>query len=174
VTLHLRSVDIYLYFCAVVICSLGATGCYSFTGASVPQHWKSIAIPLFEDESNYGQPALRERITNLLIEKFQRDNTLVLSNRSSSTVEMKGTIISIEADQPIAVSQGTQAARLQVTIKARVSLTDHTTKKETWNKTFTAAGDYLPSGGPVAREAGLEQAVEKLTDDVLLETLSAW
>ena len=163
-----------LYFCLVAVSAAIFGSCYSFTGASVPQHWNSIALPLFEDESSYGQPALREKITNVLIEKFQRDNTIAISDRAAASVEMKGTITSVEADQPLAVSQGTQAARLQIILRASVTLYDNTLKKQAWNKTFSATGDYAPSGGLSEREAGLQKAIEKLTDDVLLETVSAW
>ncbi len=163
-----------LYFWCVVASAFAVSGCYSFTGASVPKHWKSIAVSLFEDESQYGQPALREKITNLLIQKFERDNTLLISSPASTTLEMKGTITSIEADQPIALSQGSQSTRLQLTIKARVSLTDKTMNKEAWSKTFTATADYAASGGLQERESGMQQAIEKLTDDILLETISAW
>ena len=171
----LRSFWIFLYLCPVFLCAALIGGCaYSFTGASVPAHWKSIAIPLFDDESNFGQPSLREDLTNRLIEKFQQDNTLQLTDRQSATVELRGVIISIIADQPIAVAQGAQASRLQITLKTRVKLIDRSTNKEVWNKDFTATGDYPAASGPDGRQLGLETAMENMTDDLLLETVSAW
>ncbi len=170
----LRALRISLYFCLLLMCAPLVNGCYSFTGASVPQHWTSIAIPLFEDESGFGQPALRETVTNDLITKMQRDNTLTLADRGSASIELIGKITSVEADQPLAVAQGTQASRLQVVIKATVSLFDRTQQRQAWSKSFTAYGNYSPAGGAADRELGLAQAVEKLTDDILLETISAW
>jgi len=117
---------------------------------------------------------LREDLTNTLITKVQRDNTLFLAEPATASVEMTGKITAVDADQPIAVSQGTQAARLQVIIKAEVTLYDKVLGKQAWKKTFTATGDYAPSGGTSEREDGIQQAVEKLTDDLLLETISAW
>jgi hypothetical protein len=162
------------YFCLVVACAFTWSNCYTFSGASVPQHWKSVTIPLFEDESNFGQPALREKVTSLLIEKFQRDNTLQVTDRGNASVELRGKIIAIEADQPTAVAQGTQASRLRVDVKVSVILFDNQLKKQAWSKTFSASGDYAPSGGTTERDAGLQKAIEKLTDDLLLETISAW
>jgi hypothetical protein len=171
----LRSFWIILYLGPVFFCAALIGGCaYSFTGASVPAHWKSIAIPLFDDESNFGQPSLREDLTNRLIQKFQQDNTLQLADRQSANVELRGVIISIIADQPIAVSQGAQASKLQLTLKTRVKLIDHKTNKEVWNKDFTATGDYSAASGPDGRQLGLETAMENMTDDLLLETVSAW
>jgi len=162
------------YVCLVVFCVCTCSSCYTFTGASVPQHWNTIFVPLFEDESSYGQPALREKATNQFIEKLQRDNTLKLGERSSASVELRGKILSVVADQPIAVSQGAQASRLRVEVKLSAILYDNVLKKQAWTKTFTATGDYAPSGGMTEREAGLQQAIDKLTDDLLLETISAW
>jgi hypothetical protein len=170
-SLHARKYS--LYFCLVPVCACLWTACYTFSGASVPQHWSSIAVPLFDDESNFGQPALRERMTALLIEKFQRDNTLQLSDRTDASVTLRGKITAI-TDQPAAMAQGVQATSFRVEVKVSATLTDNVLKKQAWNKTFSAYGDYDPSGGATAREAGIQLAMEKLTDDLLLETISAW
>jgi hypothetical protein len=170
----LRAFQISLYFCWLLATALSTAGCYSFTGASVPQHWKSIAIPLFDDESGFGQPALRETVTNELILKTQRDNTLQIADRATASVELNGRITAVEADQPIAVSEGAQASRLQIVVKTSVTLTDKVRQRQVWSKTFTASGTYAPSGGATERDAALNQAVDKLTDDILLETISAW
>ena len=162
------------YFCLVVFYTCACSSCYTFTGASVPPHWTTIYVPLFEDESSYGQPALREKVTNLFIEKLQRDNTLKLGEPNAASVELRGKILSVLADQPIAVSQDNRASRLSVEIRLSVLLYDNVLKKQAWTKTFSATGDYAPTGGIDQREAGLQLAVDKLTDDLLLETLSAW
>lgn len=172
--IFLPTLKISLYFCLVLACACTCSTCYTFSGASVPQHWKSIAVPLFDDESSFGQPALRERITALLVEKLQRDNTLQITDRSNASVELTVKIVSITADQPIAVAQGVQATRLRIEIRTSAVLTDNVLKKQVWSKTFSAFGDYAGGGGASERETGLQQAMEKLTDDLLLETISAW
>ena len=50
---------------AVAVFTAGIAGCaYSFTGASVPSHLKTVAIPLVDDQSGFGEPGLREYFTN--------------------------------------------------------------------------------------------------------------
>ena len=39
---------------------------YSFTGAAVPTHLKTIAVPVADDRSGAGEPGLRELLTNQL------------------------------------------------------------------------------------------------------------
>jgi outer membrane lipopolysaccharide assembly protein LptE/RlpB len=163
------------YFYIVLTCAVLCAGCaYSFTGASVPEHWKSIAIALFDDESSYGQPSLRENLTNMMIEKMQQDNTLRLADQSSASIELRCVITSVLPDQPISVAQGTQASRLQIRMTVRATLIDNSNNKEVWSKNLSASGDYPASSGLSGREAGLRQAMENLTDDLLLETVSAW
>lgn len=172
---HLRCFRNYLYFCCItVVVAHGVIGCYSFTGASVPQHWKTIAVPLFDDESNYGEPGLRERMTNAIIQKVQRDNTLQLADRPAADVVMVGTITSINADEPVAVTQGERAGRFRLRITVKVSLHDKVQKKQVWEKQFSAYGDYNASTGASQKEIGLQAAIDKLSDDLVLETISGW
>ena len=172
---NLRSFPISLYLCFTMAVALIAGGCaYSLSGAAVPQHWKTIAIPLFDDESNYGQPSLREDLTNLMIRKFQLDNTLRTSERSEASVELQGRIVSVIADKPIAVTGGDQASLLQVTIKVQATLIDKVQNKQVWKKDFTANGDYSATGGLAERNQGIQIALDNLTEDLLLAAVSAW
>ncbi|HTR98852.1 MAG TPA: hypothetical protein VML00_03820, partial [Bacteroidota bacterium] len=60
-------------------------GCvYSFTGASVPAHLKTVAIPLVDDQSGFGEPGLREKFTNELIQLFTSDNSLEVVDRGTA------------------------------------------------------------------------------------------
>ena len=64
-------ISVYFSFFMVI------AGCtYSFKGGSVPPHLKTIAIPLVEDQSAYGDPALRKSFTDQLVNLFTNDNTL--------------------------------------------------------------------------------------------------
>jgi hypothetical protein len=164
-----------VYFCFAIISALTFGGCmYSFTGAAVPEHWKSIAIPLFEDESTFGQPSLRENLTNTLISKVQKDNTLRFGDRANASVELRGRITNVLADKPLAVSTSEQASRYQVIISVSAELYDNVKKKQVWSKTFQATGEYDASAGTSGRDEGVSKAIEKLSDDLLLETISTW
>jgi Lipopolysaccharide-assembly len=172
--IYLRPVQNTLYFYVVVLVTLMMSGCwYSFTGASVPPHWKSISIPIFEDDSNYGQPSLPEDLTNALITKVQRDNTLQLADGKAASVELTARITAVIADKPIAVEQGAQATQMQVDITVEATLFDNVKNKQVWKKSLSAFGTYA-AGALSEREAGLTEAVDKLTDDLLLEIISAW
>jgi TolB-like protein len=144
------------------------------SGAAVPAHWRTIFIALFEDDSNFGQPGMREDLTNQLISRFQRDNTLQVSDRTSANVELSGRITSVIADQPVAVVSGAEASRMQVTVRVQVTLFDRTQNRQVWKKDFSALGDYAAGGGIVERNTGIQLALENVSNDILLETVSAW
>ena len=70
----------------ITVTVLNFNGCciYSFTGASVPEHLKTIAIPIADDRSGGAEPGLREKLTEVLTQKFIDDNTLQVTDKSIS------------------------------------------------------------------------------------------
>jgi Lipopolysaccharide-assembly len=148
-------------------------GCYSFTGASVPSHLKTIAIPLLDDQSGFGEPNLREDITTALINAFTSDNTLSIADRSSADAVLEGVILPIK-DGPLVVTGGEQVTTNRITISVKMTFQDLKLRKKVWEKTYTNTGDYDPGGGFTAREGGITEATRKITDDVVLDTVSGW
>ena len=149
-------------------------GCmYSFTGASVPPHLKTVAIPLVDDQSGLGEPGLREKFTTELIQLFTTDNSLEVADRGASDSILEGTILSV-TDAPAVVAQGEQVTRRRVTVTARFAFQDMKQRKKLWDKNFSNWGEYDSGGGLSQRQAGLQEALRKITEDVLLETVSGW
>ena len=60
--------------------TIGFAGCgyYSFTGATIPAHLETIAIPLVEDRSIGGPAGLNQQLTDLLIDRFAGRTRLTL------------------------------------------------------------------------------------------------
>jgi hypothetical protein len=161
-------------FVAALSMAMLAGGCaYSFTGASVPAHLKTVAIPLVDDQSGFGEPGLREKFTTEIVQLFTADNSLEVSDRNTADSIIEGAIISI-SDAPAVVSQGELVTRRRVTVSARFTFQDKKLRKKVWEKTFSNWGDYDSGGGLSQRQAGLQEAMKKIAEDVLLETVSGW
>lgn len=161
---------------AAVLWCLGicfGVGCYSFTGASVPAHLKTIAIPLVDDQSNLGEPGLREQLTTELTTLFLNDNTLQVADRTAADAILEGVIVSV-ADAPAVVQQGEQVSKRRITMSARFTLQDMRKRRAMWDRTFSNWGDYDSGGGLSQRQTGLREAIKKISEDVLLETVSGW
>lgn len=155
-----------------VIAVTGA-GCYSFTGSSVPAHLSTIAIPLVDDQSGFGEPGLRELCTTELTTQFIADNSLQVTDRTTSDSILEGVITRV-TDAPSSVGQGEQVRQRRITVYGRFVYRDMKLRKVVWEKTFSNWGDYDSGQGLSQRQTGLQEAVRKLTSDVLLETVSGW
>jgi hypothetical protein len=148
-------------------------GCYSFTGSSVPLHLRTIAIPLFDDQSGSGEPNLREVLTNKLIERFRQDNSLEIADRTTADAILEGTI-EIAATKPLVVTAGETVSKNRFTLEVKVMYQDMKLKKKIYEKKFSQIGDYDIGSGVEGRQRGIDAAIEKIADDILLETVSGW
>lgn len=158
------------------LCILGlilVSSCYSFKGGSVPVHLKTLAVPLLDDQSGSGEPGLREKITNRLVERFRQDNSLQVVDRARADAVLEGTIVSSQ-DEPYVVAQGETVTKWRITLTVKASFQDMKLKKSMWEKQFSNFSLYDATAGPAARQAGFTAAIEKVTEDIVNESVSGW
>src|SRR5665647_1173892 len=146
---------------------------YSFTGASVPSHLKTISIPVADDRSGAGVPGLRELFTTMLTQKFIDDNTLRVSDRVNANASLDCTISSY-SDAPAVVTGGNNVATRRITIGIQVIYKDLVKRKKIFEQTFSNYGDYTGNGGLTEKNAAINIAVDKITEDILLAAVSGW
>lgn len=150
------------------------SGCsYSFTGSSVPPHLKTIAVPLFDDQSGVGEAGLREMFTNRVIDRFVRDNSLSIADRKEADSMLECAILTVR-DEPAVISRGETVSKLRLTVIVKASYHDLKLRKRVWEKQLSNWGDYDLGGGPSGRQSAINTAIEKLSEDLLLETVSGW
>ncbi len=162
---------------AVLALALLAGGCYSFTGSSVPEHIKSVALTTFEDQSGFGEPGVREKFSRKLVELFTGDNNLEIGDKTNADSILEGAITAIR-DEPAVITAGdrttgerTTSRRVTVTVHA--VYTDMKLRKKVWERDFSQMGEYAP-GGSNARTAAVQIAIDKISEDILIETVSGW
>jgi len=146
---------------------------YSFRGAAVPQHLKTIAIPIADDRSGAGEPGLRELLTDQLTQKFIDDNTLQVTERTNADAVLECTVTSL-SDAPSVITAGENVTSRRVTISIKVIYRDLVQRKTIFDKSFSNYGEY-PSGGSIdERRGAIETAIDRITEDILLDTVSGW
>lgn len=150
-------------------------GCsYSFTGASVPPHLESIAIPLAKDVTSSGEANLRENFTNELINKFIDDNTLQVTDKTNADALLECTIQSI-SDAPAIVSENDEVDSRKITISVKVLYRDLVKRKTIFDRSFSNFSTYLTEDDFItARNNAIENAIDKLAEDILLGVVSNW
>ena len=163
----------FLVSSIIMYCSFLIAGCtYSFKGGSVPPHLKTIAIPILEDQSAFGDPTLRDTFTKQLVNIFTTDNTLQLTNSNTADCMLEGVITDVK---DAAVLQGVeQVAQRRMTVTVRMTFTDLKLRKKVWEKSFSSWGEYPSGGGLTQRNDGVIEAVRKLTEDILNDTVAGW
>jgi hypothetical protein len=159
---------------AAVLPGVLLAGCYSFTGASVPSHLATIAIPVVDDRSGFGNPGLREVMTRELTDLFISDNSLEVADRTVSDSILEGVITGV-TDAASVVGEGETVSSRRVTVQAKFTFQDMKLRKKVWEKTFSNWGDYETTGDIFAlQQSALQEAVRKISEDVLLQTVSGW
>lgn len=85
----------------LVLLSVAGCSCpYSFTGASIPAHLKTLAIPYASDQSGSGEPMLSQNFTNTLTRKFTDDNSFIITDKTKSDAVLECAIVGISDNPP--------------------------------------------------------------------------
>lgn len=157
----------------VLLLIVACSGCYSFTGASIPAHIKTIAVPLADDVSGFGQSEVRQSLTDLLIQKFAREGSLQVTNRTRSDAIVEVTITSI-ADENAGVRANEQLTTKRVTITVDVVYRDQKKQKDFWQRSFAQSADYQIEQNLAGLRNALQAAEEKIAEEVFLSVISNW
>ena len=159
----------------VILSGLFLISCsYSFTGASVPEHLKSISIPIAKDKSGSGEPLLSDKFTIELTTKFEDDNTLRVDDKVKANAILECTILAL-SDAPAIVSSGEDVSSRRITIRVKVVYKDFVERKTVFDRNFSNFGDYVNQGDiQTVRGQAIDTALDKITEDILLAVVSNW
>jgi hypothetical protein len=155
----------------LLILAVQIAGCaYSFKG-SLPSYIHNVAIPLFDDNTAY--PNIRENLTNLVIEGFTNDNSLRITSEAEADIVVSGTIQSI-IQKAAVLSAGETVESYQMHVNVKVKCEDVKNNKTMWEKTLSAFGTMGGSASQDERDEALQQAIVKISEDILNNTLANW
>lgn len=164
----LRILPLSLPLCAVLVWS----GCYSFTGGSVPPHLKTISIATVADRSSFGQPLWREVATQLLIERFRNDNTLQLVDRNGDA-ELRAAITTI-TEEPVTLRAGEVERERKIRVSVDAEYFDAVKNRRVWQRAFTSEQFFPVAQAATARDQAIRTALEQIAGDILLAVISDW
>ncbi len=165
-----------LFVIFIVIGLSGCAGCpYSFTGASVPPHINTIAIPMFDDQSGFGEPQLRELLTSEVTQRFERDGNLRIAGRNEADSILDGVITRVSDEISVVEGRADRASVQRITISVRIAWQDVVERRVIFENTVSNWGEYdVAVGGPAQRQEGIDEAIRKLSEDILLATIARW
>ncbi len=161
-----------------MLCAAAAllSGCwfYSFSGASLPAHLETLAVPLFEDRSRSGQPNLAETLTDNLIDRFVRQTRFSLADEPDADAILQGHIERYR-NEPASVSGQERAALNRITITVSARYYDQKQTNELMpQRTFSAFSEYDPAEGLDQEAAAIEDALAQISEDIFSAATSNW
>ena len=149
-------------------------GCYSFSGASLPVHIKTIAIPVFEDHSGAGVASFRAELTKALVNRVESQSALrVTPSITRADALLEGVIISF-SDAPSQLSSTTERAlKNRVTLVVQVTLADRANKRLIFSQSSVGFADY-PVGNSAAQQEAIRFSLNQISDDIFDRIVSGW
>lgn len=163
---------------AVLLLTVGSlTGCsfYSFSGASIPSHLETIAIPIAQDNSSSPFNALGTRLTDVLTDRFVDRTSLSLTTNDADADALLTARIERYTNRPTGVSGEERATTNQVTIRVRVRYVDQVNDEELVNQTFSGVANYNPvEAGLAGEEQASRLALQNVADDIFTNATSNW
>ncbi len=167
--------DRIFFFFVLLTVSFFLKGCgfYSFTGASIPPEAETISVSYFPNHAQVIQPALSQRFTETLQDKFMRQTSLNLLE-SNGDLHFEGAITGYTT-QPVSIQAGDVAAQNRLTISVRVIFENHYDPDSSFERTFTRYYDY-PSTMSLSQieDQAIERISEELADDIFNASVVHW
>lgn len=164
-----RHVLITVFFFIGTMLFLIKCGSYSFSGSTIPAHIKTVAVPLFEDET--AEIGIDQSLTDGLIDAITQDNTLKVSGPRGGDSIIKGTILRVE-ERAGQYDESETASDFRVTLTVKIVFEDVQKRKTLWEETFRHWGSY--DNSETTRDDGIQEATEKIITDIVNRMVSGW
>ncbi|NTU54225.1 MAG: LptE family protein [Chlorobiaceae bacterium] len=149
-------------------------GCYSFSGASLPPHLQTVAVPLFDDSSQAGIAGFRETVTRSLSGKLEAESSLSLEpDPARADAVLKGVIVSY-TDEPSQLGGSTErAVTNRITMVIKAVFEDRVKKTGLFTQSFVGFADYT-SGNYDAQQSAIQSAIDMAVEDLFNRMISNW
>ena len=148
---------------------LPACGVYSFTGATIPEHLRTVAVPLAEVEARGVVPGLDQAVTDALVERFADQTRLTLEPDEEAADAVVRATIERYVVTPVAATSDELASLNRVTVALGVVYRDRVEDRERLARTFSASADYDP-----AEAEAVAALVVQLADEAFTAATSDW
>ena len=171
---------IYKQILIVTICSIMTISCgiYSFTGSSIPIGVETFQVNYFENSAGGKpgstiEPGLDRDFTIALQDLIVNQTSLNLVNEGGDII-YSGDIVEYSVT-PMAATAEIKAAQNRLTMAVMVSYENMLNEEDNIEKRFSFYYDF-PGNLQVydIKDAALEEIFERITQDILNETLAKW
>jgi hypothetical protein len=151
-------------------------GCGYALSSKTNPHIKTIAVPLFQNESL--EKGIEETLTGEIIDVLQENRTLTLTKEKNADSVLHGKILEYQR-APYSYDQNETVQEYKITIILSAEYEDRVKRKILWSEprllgwsTYSVVG--TPGSG-ASDEAGAQLlAIRKLAEDLKTRTVEGW
>jgi hypothetical protein len=155
--------------------SLSGCTVYSFSGANIPSHLETIAIPIAQDNTSNPVNRLGTTLTDLLTDRFVDRTSYSLTTNDEGADALLTARIQRYTNRPTGVSGDERATTNEITIEVQVRYVDQKKGEELLTQTFSGAASYDPvEAGLEGERQAAQNALENVTDDIFSTATSNW
>ena len=150
-----------------------ACGIYSFSGSGLPSHIRTVAVPVFGNQTaEYG---IKENLTDAVIDALVKDGHLRVAGRETADAIVEGTVVDYK-EQAYTYDKSENVQEYIVRIYVDVSFRDVKDRKVIWEEgRMEGWGTYdVQVSPPEDEEIGRERAIAKLAQDIVNKTVAGW
>jgi hypothetical protein len=154
-----------------IAASCGGCWYYSTSGSLLPAHIKTVAVPLFGNETTW-EYGIKEDLTDAVIDAFTRDNTLRVGAERNADSVIRATITAI-TEVPFTYDREEQVQEYKMQIFLNIQFEDLKERKVIWEEeAMEGWGTYTTEDEDW--QVGIERAIEKLASDIVNKTIAGW
>lgn len=143
--------------------------CGYSTRSLLPSYLKSIAIPQATNQT--VRPQLGEQLTDRLIRDFNQDGHLRVVSGGQGNLVLDCQITNYSKIPP-AYTANQQVLAWRITIDARIKCQDMVKYQTLWEGAAQGWVTYDPNSQ--SEEDGIKGAIQKLSDEIVRKTITAW
>ena len=169
---------------SIFICMLlFLSGCGYTTGSLLSSDYRTLHVQPFgnkvafvnENTQNLYVPLLETKVRNAIIDRFQLDGHLRLSDSDKSDLVLKGDLTSYERDD-LRTDQGQNVLEYRLRIVVSLTMMDNTTGQVFWQEpSLVGESTYFTSGTQAKSEAeALNDTLTDLARRVVERTIENW
>ena len=158
---------------SVLILNYISCGVYSFNGASINEDVKTIKVNYISNKSSLAQPQLSSLLTELLIDKFQSETNLLITDYDAHVI-FSGSIVKYDI-KPVSIQNNEIAAQNRLTISVEIEHINNIDEKLGFKKIFNDYIDFDSSENLSEIEEDLNiEIVNNLVEDIFNEAFMNW
>jgi len=161
---------------ALVLAAL-AGGCAYTVRSTLPSHLKTLAIPVFQN--NTVEFGLADDITQSLVNGFLTDRSLRIAQERDANAVLRGSVVAYK-NQVFGYTTTERATEYEIVLTVSVTFRDMVKNRDLWkDDALTVRTTYnvtaVSATQPAQTEAdGRKDVIQKLTDRIVSRTVQGW